>query len=113
MRLPRGSARPPEAKPIEDRIRGERAGPTSPARSAVLLEPRRGTLHVEGRHLPATATLERGTEIVQGLGREERDRIAMLRSRGQFFWLDISLSETRLADLGKALDLPDRPCHSP
>ena len=32
----------------------------------------------------------------------------MLRSRGQFFWLDISLSETRLSDLGKALDLPER-----
>ena len=45
---------------------------------------------------------------MQGLGREERDRIAMLRSRGQFFWLDISLSETRLADLGEALDLPER-----
>jgi magnesium transporter len=45
---------------------------------------------------------------VQGIGGEERDRIAMLRSRGQFFWLDISLSETRLADLGETLDLPER-----
>ena len=51
---------------------------------------------------------ERETQIVQGLGREERDRIAALRSSGQFFWLDISLSETKLADLGKALDLPER-----
>src|SRR5687768_9061013 len=67
-----------------------------------------GTLHLEGRRASGERDPGRGTEIVQGLGRAERDRIAMLRSRGQFFWLDISLSETRLADLGKALDLPER-----
>ena len=31
-----------------------------------------------------------------------------LRERGEFFWIDISLSETELADLGKALDVPER-----
>jgi magnesium transporter len=47
------------------------------------------------------------TEIVQGLGGPERDRLAALRQSGQFFWLDISLSETSIADLGNALDLPE------
>ncbi len=65
-------------------------------------------MHVEGRRPSADRDPERGTEIVQGLGRAERDRIAALRSSGQFFWLDISLSETRLADLGEVLDLPER-----
>jgi magnesium transporter len=51
---------------------------------------------------------ERETHIVQGLGREERDRIAVLRTSGQFFWLDISLSETGLGDLASALNLPER-----
>lgn len=47
------------------------------------------------------------TEIVQGLGDQERQRIAALRASGRFFWIDVPLAETRLADLGAALDLPE------
>jgi Mg2+ and Co2+ transporter CorA len=51
------------------------------------------------------------TEIVEGLGRPERDRVTTLRKRGEFFWIDVSLNETELADLGKALDIPERTLH--
>ena len=51
------------------------------------------------------------TEIVEGLGRPERDRVTALRSRGEFFWIDVSLKETELADLGKALEIPERALH--
>ena len=98
-----------EAKPIEN-ANSRRAGRLRRRR---LARPRYsnctgGTLHVEGRQPSGDRDPERGTESFRVSAREERDRIAMLRSRGQFFWLDISLSETRLSDLGKALDLPER-----
>jgi magnesium transporter len=48
------------------------------------------------------------TEIVQSLGGAERQRLTSLRERGDFFWIDVSLSETELADLGSALDIPAR-----
>ena len=48
------------------------------------------------------------TEIVEGLDRPERDRVTALRERGEFFWIDVSLNETELADLGEALDIPER-----
>ena len=51
------------------------------------------------------------TEIVEGLGRPERDRVTELRTRGEFFWIDVSLNETELADLGKALDIPEPALH--
>jgi magnesium transporter len=51
------------------------------------------------------------TEIVEGLGRPERDRVTALRKRGEFFWIDVSLNETELADLGKALEIPERALH--
>jgi magnesium transporter len=47
------------------------------------------------------------TEIVQGLGARERGRIVELRRDGQFFWIDVSLHETTMRELGEALDLPD------
>jgi len=48
------------------------------------------------------------TEIVQGLGARERDRIVALRRDDRFFWIDVSLHETSLSELGEALDLPHR-----
>jgi magnesium transporter len=48
------------------------------------------------------------TEIVEGLGRPERDRVTALRRRGEFFWIDVSLNETELVDLGEALDIPEQ-----
>ena len=48
------------------------------------------------------------TEILYGLHGERRERVAALRKRGDFFWLDASLSETGLDDLVDALDIPER-----
>ena len=48
------------------------------------------------------------TEILYGLQGEQRQRVAALRKRGDFFWLDASLSETGLDDLVDALDIPER-----
>src|SRR6185295_16339937 len=50
-------------------------------------------------------------EIVEGLDRPERDRVTALRERGEFVWIDVSLNETELADLGEALDIPERVLH--
>ena len=58
---------------------------------------------------PATNVLSgRVTEILYGLQGEHRQRVAALRKRGDFFWLDASLSETGLDDLVDALDIPER-----
>jgi magnesium transporter len=46
------------------------------------------------------------SEIVEGLGASERDRIAELITGERFFWVDISLSETSHDDLGEALRIP-------
>ena len=48
------------------------------------------------------------TEILYGLHGERRERVAALRKRGDFFWLDAALSETGLDDLVDALDIPER-----
>ena len=48
------------------------------------------------------------TEILQGLQDAQRDRVAALLEDGQFFWLDVSLSDTSLEDLVEAVDIPDR-----
>ena len=45
-------------------------------------------------------------EIVDGLAAPERGRIARLRDRGAFFWLDASSAETSEADLADALGIP-------
>ena len=47
------------------------------------------------------------TEVFYGLDDAHRDRIAGLRARGRFFWLDVSLSETTLDELRKALEMSD------
>ena len=48
------------------------------------------------------------TEILYGLQGERRERVVALRKRGDFFWLDASLSEGGLDDLVDALDIPER-----
>jgi|GEM_PF-2720826 len=44
-------------------------------------------------------------ETISGLGPAERKRIASLRERGEFFWLDVSMRDTDPEELRKALDL--------
>jgi magnesium transporter len=46
------------------------------------------------------------TEILHGLDRDSRDRVAALQAQGRFFWLDVSLSETSADDVIKAVSLP-------
>jgi magnesium transporter len=45
-------------------------------------------------------------EMIEGLGPEERERIARLRRAGTFFWLDVSLAEHSRGDLDEVLGLP-------
>ena len=52
-----------------------------------------------------TVASEPVTEIVDGL---DRDRVSALRQAGRFFWVDASLAETSVADLGDALGVPER-----
>jgi magnesium transporter len=49
------------------------------------------------------------SEIVEGLGGDERERIAALRARGDFFWIDLCVAETSREELGAALDIPSVP----
>lgn len=54
-----------------------------------------------------TAAYARGmAEIVEGLGPAERERIAALRERGSFFWVDVRVDERAGADLGQVLGIP-------
>lgn len=46
------------------------------------------------------------SEIIEGLGRSKRERMAALRRQGTFFWVDVSLSETGRDALGEALSIP-------
>jgi magnesium transporter len=46
------------------------------------------------------------SEIVEGLGGSERQRIAALRAGGRFFWADLSLEETTADELAEALSIP-------
>ena len=46
--------------------------------------------------------------MLYGLRDAQQERIASLREAGQFFWLDVSLSETSLDELVEALDIPER-----
>jgi magnesium transporter len=48
------------------------------------------------------------TEILYGLQGAQRERVAALREDECFFWIDVSLSETSLDDLVKALDISER-----
>jgi magnesium transporter len=45
-------------------------------------------------------------EIIEGLGRRERERIRELRTREAFFWIDVSLSDSTSDDLAEALGVP-------
>jgi magnesium transporter len=47
-------------------------------------------------------------DIVDGLGPPERERIAALRERGTFFWVDTSLRERSGRELQEALGIPGR-----
>jgi Mg2+ and Co2+ transporter CorA len=44
-------------------------------------------------------------EIVEGVGADQRRRIADLRRTGRFFWIDVSLRETAQEELGEALGI--------
>jgi magnesium transporter len=47
------------------------------------------------------------TEVFYGLDGVDRDRVADLRARGTFFWLDVSLNETTLDEVRKALEMSE------
>jgi magnesium transporter len=47
------------------------------------------------------------TEVIDRLDGADRDRVADLRARGTFFWLDVSLSETTLDEVRNALAMPE------
>jgi magnesium transporter len=46
------------------------------------------------------------SEIIEGLGEEQRKRIAELRSRGSFFWIDLCVTDAAEGDIRDALDVP-------
>jgi magnesium transporter len=48
------------------------------------------------------------TEVLYALDAAERERVAVARAEGRFFWLDVSLSETSREDLVAALGLHER-----
>lgn len=48
------------------------------------------------------------SEIVEGLGNAERERIAALREQGRFFWIDLCVDGLSEGDLDEALDVPPR-----
>jgi magnesium transporter len=45
------------------------------------------------------------SEIVEGLGGSERERIASLRERGRFFWIDLCVGDLPAAELDEALGI--------
>jgi magnesium transporter len=47
------------------------------------------------------------SEVVEGLGGEQRDRVKVLRQAGEFFWIDVSLGTASSRDLGEALGIPE------
>jgi magnesium transporter len=47
------------------------------------------------------------SDVLYGFDADQRERVAALRAEGRFFWLDVSLSETRGDDLFDALAIPD------
>jgi magnesium transporter len=46
------------------------------------------------------------SEIVEGFGAEQRERIRELRAAGRFFWIDLCAESLGPADLGEALSIP-------
>lgn len=48
------------------------------------------------------------SEIVEGLGAEDRERIGRLRAEGHFFWADVSADHHRsVEEIGEAFDIPE------
>jgi hypothetical protein len=47
------------------------------------------------------------TEIIEGLGRSERERIGALREGGRFFWIDLAVDDTSRDELGAALGISE------
>lgn len=45
------------------------------------------------------------SEIVEGLGEEQRRQIASLREQGRFFWIDLCAGELSDGELGEVLDV--------
>ena len=52
------------------------------------------------------------SEIVEGLGEAERERISRLRSEGRFFWADVCADRHPGAEIGQAFDIPDHALRS-
>jgi magnesium transporter len=50
------------------------------------------------------------SEIVEGLGAEERERVACLRAEGHFFWIDLSTDDAAPEELEALLDVPRESC---
>ncbi len=48
------------------------------------------------------------TDIVEGLGSAQRERIAALRSADRFFWVDLSSSDASEGDLSEVLGISER-----
>jgi magnesium transporter len=48
------------------------------------------------------------TEIVEGLGGAQPERIAELRKGGRFFWIDVPLSDASPEELGEVLAIPEQ-----
>ncbi|HKB49922.1 MAG TPA: CorA family divalent cation transporter [Solirubrobacterales bacterium] len=46
------------------------------------------------------------SEIVEGLGGSERERIASLREQGRFFWIDLCVADLSREELAEGLDIP-------
>jgi magnesium transporter len=46
------------------------------------------------------------SEIVEGLGGSERERIAALRAQGHFFWIDLCAADWPAEEMGEVLDIP-------
>lgn len=45
------------------------------------------------------------SEIVEGLGEEQRGRIAALREQGRFFWIDLCVADLPAEEVGEALSI--------
>ena len=48
------------------------------------------------------------SEVIEGIGAEQKHRIGALRGAGGFFWIDVSLSQTSREALADALAIPGR-----
>ncbi len=46
------------------------------------------------------------SEIVEGLGNAERERIAALRAAGSYFWIDLCVADLPAGEISKALEVP-------